>query len=128
VYPFNGKKAVNLTNKDISRLDDKRFLNDVLMDAYSKILQDEHQREEIHTFSSLFFTRLTQSDKGSTDENSRAIYYEQVKKWTKNINLFEKEYIIIPIEQGKHWFLLIITSPGYCVGQIPEDDDDDVKR
>jgi hypothetical protein len=126
VYPFNGKKAVILKNSDISRLDDDKFLNDSIMDAYPKILQDEHPRDQIYTFSSFFFTRLTQSEKGSTDESSTAIKYEQVKRWTDKINIFEKEFIIIPIEQKYHWFLAIITNPGYCVGRIPDDDDDDV--
>jgi Ulp1 family protease len=121
VYPFDGEKAVIITNNDMSRLDDKRFLNDVLMDAYPKILQDEHPQKQIHIFSSLFFTRLTKSGKNA-HERSKTIKYEQVKKWTKNVNLFEKEYIIIPIEQKNHWLLAIVTNPGYCVGRIPDDD------
>jgi sentrin-specific protease 7 len=35
----------------------------------------------------------------------------RVKNWTKNVNLFEKDYIIIPINEQSHWFLAIICFP-----------------
>ncbi|CAK9292641.1 unnamed protein product [Gordionus sp. m RMFG-2023] len=34
-----------------------------------------------------------------------------VKKWTKNIDIFRKEYIVIPINKDSHWFLAIICLP-----------------
>jgi Ulp1 family protease len=74
------------------------------MDAYTKMLQDEHQREEIHIFSSLFFTKLTQSG-NNTDQISKIINYDQVKSWTEKINLFDKEYIITgePLYSNTFW-------------------------
>ena len=29
--------------------------------------------------------------------------YHRVKRWTKKINLFDKDYIIIPINENQHW-------------------------
>ena len=34
--------------------------------------------------------------------------HEAVKRWTKNIDLFENELIIIPIHLGEHWALVIV--------------------
>lgn len=38
--------------------------------------------------------------------------HARVKTWTKNVNLFEKEFIIVPINENAHWFLAIICFPG----------------
>lgn len=35
-----------------------------------------------------------------------------VENWTKNVNIFEKDYLIIPINEKSHWFLAIICFPG----------------
>ncbi|KAK9692716.1 Ulp1 protease family, C-terminal catalytic domain [Popillia japonica] len=38
--------------------------------------------------------------------------HARVKNWTKNVNLFEKDFIIVPINESCHWFLAIICFPG----------------
>ena len=39
----------------------------------------------------------------STPAAERA--YERVKRWTKGVNLLEKEYIVVPIHKDLHWSL-----------------------
>lgn len=36
----------------------------------------------------------------------------RVKSWTKKVDLFEKDYLIIPINERAHWFLAIVCFPG----------------
>lgn len=38
--------------------------------------------------------------------------YPTMKRWTKRIDLFSKEYIVIPINAYKHWNCMIVVSPG----------------
>ncbi|KAI8879651.1 cysteine proteinase [Backusella circina FSU 941] len=106
-YPFNGKQAITIKEGDIRRVENNKFLNDTVIDAYPKMLQAQHQRNSIHVFSSLFFTRLTQSDESSPRRQTTAIKYEKVKRWTDKVNLFEKKHIVVPIEQAHHWILTI---------------------
>ena len=35
----------------------------------------------------------------------------QVRKWSKSIDLFSKDYIIVPINEHQHWYLAIICYP-----------------
>jgi hypothetical protein len=35
-----------------------------------------------------------------------------VKRWTKNVDIFEKDFLIIPINEANHWSLVIIVRPG----------------
>lgn len=37
--------------------------------------------------------------------------HSRVASWTKNINLFEKDFIIVQINKDSHWFLAIICFP-----------------
>ena len=38
--------------------------------------------------------------------------YERVKRWTKKTNLFEKDFIVVPINEHSHWFVAVICFPG----------------
>ena len=61
----------------------------------------------IHCFSSHFFTTLV--DEG----------VENVTKWTakKGINIFEKKFIFIPINETLHWSLCVVVNPGHIKDQ-----------
>lgn len=37
--------------------------------------------------------------------------YLRVKNWTRNVNIFEKDFLIIPINKNNHWYLAIICYP-----------------
>ena len=38
--------------------------------------------------------------------------HSNVKKWTKNVNIFDKDFIVVPINDCDHWFVVIICYPG----------------
>lgn len=35
----------------------------------------------------------------------------RVKNWTRNVNIFEKDFLIIPINKNAHWYLAIVCYP-----------------
>jgi hypothetical protein len=35
----------------------------------------------------------------------------RVKKWTKDVNIFDKDFIIVPMNKNAHWHLAIICYP-----------------
>ncbi|KAI8886653.1 hypothetical protein K501DRAFT_309252 [Backusella circina FSU 941] len=37
-YPFNGKQAITIKESDIQRVENNKFLNDTVIDAYPKML------------------------------------------------------------------------------------------
>lgn len=37
--------------------------------------------------------------------------YDTVKKWTKTAKVFEKQFLIVPINESFHWFLAVIYNP-----------------
>ena len=38
--------------------------------------------------------------------------YQKVKRWTKSTDIFEKDYIVFPINAFSHWFCVIILNVG----------------
>ena len=68
--------------------------------------------EKTYTFSIYFYKRLTMNTKSSTLAMSQAeVMHNNVKKWTKNVNIFDKDFIVVPINDCEHWFVIIICYP-----------------
>lgn len=116
IYPPTGKGGIPINTKDFICLGIDQYLNDVIIDFYLKYLHTEilteTQRAKTHIFSTFFYNTLTNTkllgqpnDVKLTAAQKR---HERVKNWTKHVNIFEKDYIIVPINQQSHWFLAII--------------------
>ena len=52
--------------------------------------------ESLHFFNSFFFSKLAEAD--TSLAGGRAAF-ERVKKWTRKVNVFKKDYIFIPVNQ-----------------------------
>ncbi len=37
--------------------------------------------------------------------------YKNVKRWTKKLDIFEKEVLVFPINAFRHWFCILVLSP-----------------
>lgn len=78
--------------------------------------RDPKLHSEIYVFSSFFYRRFSENKK------DRKQSYEHVRKWTRAVDLFEKKYIIVPINEAFHWYLAIITNPFLAVPASFNDD------
>ncbi|PWN54072.1 cysteine proteinase, partial [Violaceomyces palustris] len=116
-YPFEGVGGVTLLNSDLWRLDEGEFLNDTVIEFGLKHMLEKIKgsnpelASQIHLFSSFFYKKLTEF--GDRSEKGREKGYNNVKKWTNKVNLFEKRYIVVPINEYLHWYMAIIVSQSY---------------
>lgn len=117
IYPATGKGGIEVKANDYICLASDQYLNDVIIDFYLKYLLNQvltvDQQAKTHIFSSFFYNTLTNTKHmGSSNKDvtltAAQKRHERVKKWTKNVNIFEKDYIVVPINQQSHWFLAII--------------------
>jgi len=137
-YPPDGAGNVSVTNEDYNCLEAEQFLNDVIIDFYLKFLQHGQfkSKKEImdrtHIFTTYFYKRLTTRPSNNSKVKAHPIEdnpnlsaaekrYERVKKWTKKVNLFEKDFIVVPINEHAHWFVCVICFPGQT-GCVRADD------
>ena len=106
---------------DYKTLAEDEFLNDNIINFYLTWLfqnLDTKYKEIVHIYSSHFYTRLKRKPekRGKNDKNDTKTKaekcYDQVKGWTKKIDIFEKRMLIFPICEESHWYLVIVCNPG----------------
>ncbi|XP_015210480.1 sentrin-specific protease 6 isoform X2 [Lepisosteus oculatus] len=121
VYPpAPAKGGISVTNEDLHCLNEGEFLNDVIIDFYLKYLVLEKLKkadaQRSHVFSSFFYKRLNQRERRSVvDPTNLPIQkrrHNRVKTWTRHVDLFQKDFIFVPINESAHWFLAVICFPG----------------
>lgn len=111
VYPKEGKKRTTVEWSDLERLDEGQFLNDNLVAFYLRYL--EHRAEQrdpsisrkVYTFNTFFYERLTDTKRGD-----RGINYEAVRKWTRGVDLFTYDFVVVPVNESYHWYVAIICN------------------
>ncbi|GFR76499.1 sentrin-specific protease 7 [Elysia marginata] len=128
LYPPPPARGISITTEDLMCLAEGEFLNDVVIDFYLQYLYKEKLSEanqkRTHIFSSFFYKRLTQRDRHSekTEEDAKKSLPERrharVKKWTKHVDLFSKDFIIVPINEHSHWYLAVICFPGLANPEV----------
>ena len=110
-YPKVGKKKTTVEWSDLERLDEGEFLNDNLIGFYLRYLEQRLEDERpalakrVYFFNTFFFATLTSAHKGRKRFN-----YEGVQKWTRSVDLFTYDYIVVPINEQAHWYLAIICN------------------
>ncbi|XP_046532220.1 sentrin-specific protease 6 [Equus quagga] len=121
VYPPPpAKGGISVTNEDLHCLSEGEFLNDVIIDFYLKYLVLEKLKKEeadrIHIFSSFFYKRLNQRERRNLHETSNLSIQQKrhgrVKTWTRHVDIFEKDFIFVPLNEAAHWFLAVVCFPG----------------
>ncbi|XP_061090965.1 sentrin-specific protease 3b isoform X2 [Conger conger] len=96
-FHVNYKRHV-LTMDDLSTLYGQNWLNDQVMNMYGDLVMDSVP-DKVHFFNSFFYDKL------------RTKGYDGVKRWTKNVNIFQKDLLLIPIHLEVHWSLVCVDIP-----------------
>ncbi|XP_054914507.1 sentrin-specific protease 3b [Poeciliopsis prolifica] len=96
-FRVNYKRHV-LTMDDLGTLYGQNWLNDQIMNMYGDLVMDSVP-DKVHFFNSFFYDKL------------RTKGYEGVKRWTKNVDIFQKDLLLIPIHLEVHWSLVSVDIP-----------------
>ena len=106
---------VYVTLGDMKRLRKDCYVNDVIIDLFIKIfllkMQDNSAQldlSRVYIFSCLFSTSLLKADNP----------YEFMNHWTKDVDIFQKDYIIVPFFESCHYSLMIIVCPGHVGEEV----------
>ncbi|XP_024531958.1 probable ubiquitin-like-specific protease 2B isoform X2 [Selaginella moellendorffii] len=121
VYPQDDPDPVTITSNDIDLLRPSAFLNDTIIDFYIKHLQmtmSDDEKAKTYFFNSFFFPKLVDLSALPADEARAA--FARLEKWTKKEDIFQKDYIFIPVSRSLHWSLLVIC---YLSDMLPTDSD-----
>ena len=125
-YPKTGRKKATVDFVDLERLDEGEMLNDTLVTFHMRSL--EHQAEQtrpdlakrVYFFSTFFYQRLTDFAKGTKEVN-----YSAVQSWTRAVDIFTYDYVVVPINEAAHWYLAIICNLPALDRRVSLSDEDD---
>ncbi|KAI3690187.1 hypothetical protein L2E82_48162 [Cichorium intybus] len=83
IYPKGDVDAVSISKRDVDLLLSDMFVNDTIIDFYINYLADQ--------------------DKDPFDALEGKTVVQHVKKWTRKVNIFEKDFVFIPVNyKGSH--------------------------
>ncbi|XP_035304610.1 sentrin-specific protease 2-like [Cricetulus griseus] len=90
---------LQITRGDIQTLENGQWLNDEIINFYMNLLVERNENQgypALHVFSTFFYPKLKHGG------------YSSVKRWTRGMDLFEKEIVLVPIHRKVHWSLIVI--------------------
>ena len=111
VYPKEGKKRTTVEWDDLERLDDGQFLNDNLIAFYLRYLECQAEKRDptisrrVYMFNTFFYERLS-----STNSGHKGMNYDAVQKWTRGVDLFTYDFVVVPVHESVHWYVAIICN------------------
>ncbi|KAF8826238.1 hypothetical protein HHX47_DHR5000213 [Lentinula edodes] len=108
--PNKRTQAVNITKADYERLLPHQYLNNTVIEFglqlwhHELAMENPELAQQIHIFNSFFYSKL--------NKDSIQAGYENVRRWTSKFDIFEKKFVIVPINENQHWCLAIVYQPG----------------
>ncbi|KAL1822962.1 probable ubiquitin-like-specific protease 2B isoform X2 [Daucus carota subsp. sativus] len=127
IYPKGDPDAVSISKRDVDRLEPEIFVNDTIIDFYIKYLKnkiDPSERHRFHFFNSFFYPKLAELGKSLSSFVEGRAAFRSVRRWTRKISLFEKDYIFVPVNFNYHWSLIVICHPG----EVADFQDSDARK
>lgn len=99
--------------RDVKTLNDTVFINDVIINFYLHIINKTFSKYQtsFYIFNTFFFPILCE---GNTNEINipYVLLSNSIVKMKSKIDIFTKQYVIVPIFNAFHWSLVIILHPG----------------
>jgi len=97
---ISGKTGeTSLTENDFAKFRHGNLLNDSIIDAYLGLIKARSSAEallpRVHAISSFFYKASTTDPK-------------KVRRWVRQINLFEYDVVLFPISDGNHWATVVV--------------------
>ena len=128
-FPPGRSPAVAVTLKDYRTLQLGTYLNDIIIDFYLSWIFEglaPGERSKVHLFTTMFYTRLVTAPSKINMEN---IYekdetldeyekrHKRVKGWSKKVDLFSKQLVVVPVCERSHWFLVVVARLDLVEGE-----------
>jgi len=88
---------IPISSADITTLRRLNWLNDEVINFYMQMIVARAEAGKIYAFNTFFYTQY--KDNG----------FAKIKRWTKKVDLFTHELVLIPVHLGMHWCLATIN-------------------
>ncbi|KAG8325040.1 SUMO1 sentrin specific peptidase 1 [Homalodisca vitripennis] len=88
-----------LTRNDIQTLNRLNWLNDEVINFYLNLIMERSKQDKnmaVYAFNTFFYPKLISQG------------YNSLKRWTKKVDIFDKEFLLVPIHLGIHWCMATV--------------------
>ncbi|XP_034063291.1 sentrin-specific protease 2 isoform X1 [Gymnodraco acuticeps] len=97
---------LHITQRDLATLQEGGWLNDEVMNFYLSLVMERCSGEaaglKIYSFSTFFFPKLRGGGGGQAGGHTA------VRRWTKAVDLFLYDLLLVPLHLGVHWAMAVI--------------------
>nr|XP_046269161.1 sentrin-specific protease 2 isoform X2 [Scatophagus argus] len=97
---------LRITQRDLATLQEGGWLNDEVINFYLSLVMERSSRDaaalKVYSFSTFFFPKLRGRGCGQAGGHAA------VKRWTKAVDLFLYDLILVPLHLGVHWAMAVI--------------------
>lgn len=107
--------GIPLTKESFRTLLPGKWLNDEIINGFVQLVRERHgcradtAAGPLMVLNSFFLLRLLH----------RGVYdYEGVRRWTRNVDIFKKDKVFIPINMSSSHWMLAVLEPGRCVSNL----------
>ncbi|NXG42227.1 SENP2 protease, partial [Psilopogon haemacephalus] len=90
---------LRVTREDLGTLREGQWLNDEVINFYLQLVVERSRKAgypSVHAFSTFFYTKLLSGG------------HTAVRRWTKGVDIFQKDLLLVPIHLTVHWALVVI--------------------
>ncbi|KAK6471211.1 sentrin-specific protease 1 isoform X1 [Huso huso] len=90
---------LTITRKDLQTLSHLNWLNDEVINFYMNLLAERSKRPglpRVHAFNTFFYPKV------------RSAGFNAVRRWTKKVDVFSMDILLVPVHLGVHWCLAVV--------------------
>ncbi|XP_051568345.1 sentrin-specific protease 2-like isoform X1 [Myxocyprinus asiaticus] len=91
---------LRITQRDLATLQEGSWLNDEVINFYMNLVMSRSEQEvggrKVYSFSTFLFPKLHSGG------------HTAVRRWTKAVDLFQYDIILVPLHLGVHWSLAVV--------------------
>ncbi|CAO2828816.1 unnamed protein product [Amaranthus hypochondriacus] len=107
-------KSLEILYSELKCLEHGECLTSTIMNFYVRFLQELHSpahslQYKFYFFNTYFYSKLQEAV--SYQKSDKEAFFMRFRRWWKGVNIFQKAYIFLPINEDKHWSLVIICIP-----------------
>lgn len=90
---------LNISRADMHTLAEGQWLNDEVVNFYMNLIMERSEKEgtpRVYAFNTFFFPKLLNGG------------HAALKRWTRNIDLFSFDILLVPLHASMHWCLAVV--------------------
>lgn len=107
-------ESLEIFRSELKCLEPGECLTSTIMNFYIRFLQEkcssaDSSQHNFYFFNTYFYSKLQEAV--AYQKSDKEAFFMKFRRWWKGVNIFQKAYVFLPINEDNHWSLAIICIP-----------------